>query len=181
MPVEFSYRVVGADEVLIRLNGLAEHLKDYSPAMEQIGALLLASYARNFAAQGRPPWVPLKPKTIQDRVRKGFGPGPILQRTGLLRAAAAERGHPLNVFQVTPLGVVAGTRYDVALFHQDARRSGTPKRPMIQLHPDDERGVIRILHDYVHGTTRPERAAFFRQAGAFEGRARRAMAGAREG
>lgn len=48
-----------------------------------------AAHALNFAtegASGRGKWAALAPRTLRDRRRLGFGPGPILHRTGALEA-----------------------------------------------------------------------------------------------
>ena len=53
-----------------------------------------------FAEEGRPPWEPLAERTILERLRLGFDEGPILHRTGSLRASFTEESHPLHVFDM---------------------------------------------------------------------------------
>lgn len=46
-----------------------------------------AGFAANFQRQAeRKPWAALAPSTVEERLRLGFGRGPILQRTGALRS-----------------------------------------------------------------------------------------------
>src|SRR5690348_15723687 len=52
---------------------------------------MIPSIRRNFDAGGRPRWTPLSENTIAARAAAGFGPKPILVRTGLLRRTMGQQ------------------------------------------------------------------------------------------
>lgn len=60
-------------------------------AMEDIGEVLVKEIDRNFETEGQrltgQKWHPLAERTIKDRKRRGYGAGPILQRSGALRGS----------------------------------------------------------------------------------------------
>jgi hypothetical protein len=71
-------------------------LTDCTPAMEASERALRDRIEANFDSESAAGdvWDPLKPRTLADRADKGFPPGPILYRTGQLRAVAtAVHGH----------------------------------------------------------------------------------------
>jgi phage gpG-like protein len=70
---------------------LAAAVDDTSPAMREIASTLAGAIDQNFAEEGSAgvPWQPLAESTKEERRRLGYGDGPILQRTGGLRKAAA--------------------------------------------------------------------------------------------
>jgi phage gpG-like protein len=81
-----SITVQGQDGLISALNALNDSL-DTTGILDEAGALLLSRIQLRFRAQTGPDnqaWAPLKPSTIKDRLRKGFGEGPILYRTGTL-------------------------------------------------------------------------------------------------
>lgn len=66
------------------INDVPSVLRD--PRMIEV---IRAAFARNFDSEGstgRGAWAPLKPRTLAERARLGYGPGPILTRSGALRA-----------------------------------------------------------------------------------------------
>lgn len=69
---------------------LIDAMRDCSPAMAEAEQLLVQQIEANFATESAAGdgWQPLAEMTLEDRARKGFGPGPILERTGELRKAA---------------------------------------------------------------------------------------------
>ena len=59
------------------------------PLWETIDQVFIPSIKKNFDKQGRPlKWRPLSPVTKQFRSKQGYGPGPILDRSGRLKRAA---------------------------------------------------------------------------------------------
>lgn len=68
---------------------LTHAVVDMTPAMAKAEEIVRRAIDRRFEEQGNgeQPWAPLAPSTIADRARKGFGPTPILQRTGDLRGS----------------------------------------------------------------------------------------------
>lgn len=66
---------------IIPLSVLADAMAE---ALDEIEAAIVANFDKN---QGS--WRPLAQSTIQQRLRQGYGPGPILVRSGTLRDNAA--------------------------------------------------------------------------------------------
>ena len=69
-------------QLLNRLQGQVDNLE---PAMREIAGHLVSSVEDSFASQSEPDgsaWEPLAHATIQDRLRRGYGAGPILERSG---------------------------------------------------------------------------------------------------
>lgn len=128
---------------------------DLTPAWEKVGYRLQDDWREQFMTEGNwlgagiaPPWLPLRPATVADRLRKGFGAGPILRRTGMLAASATVRGAAWNVFEVGPDHVTVGTQAPYAGFHQRGTRK-MPPRKFIGLKWTTRSDVLSILDAYV--------------------------------
>lgn len=95
-------------------------------------------------AAGRGRWAALAPSTLRERARLGFGPGPILVRTGELRdhvlsapAKITRRGRTVEL-RIQPGPVVGGVPKYVA---NALGTSRIPPRPMVTVGPA---GATRI-------------------------------------
>lgn len=108
-----------------------------------------AAFARNFDRQGeRAPWPALAPSTIAQRIRLGYGAGPILRRTGALRrhvttapAEVRRTGTTLEL-RIAPGNVVAGRPKYRPLAMGTSRM---PARPMVVLTPDSVANVTGVV------------------------------------
>ena len=72
-----------------RLADLRERGGNLAPAMREIAGHLLDSVNEAFAREASPAgkaWAPLKPATVDERLRRRYGSGPILERSGDLGA-----------------------------------------------------------------------------------------------
>ena len=77
---------VDTSKVVRRIEGIEKRIETLMPSIEnEVKSILRDAFAKIFAAEGIPRWRKLSPYTIRDRIAKGFGPGPILQRTGKLK------------------------------------------------------------------------------------------------
>ena len=131
------------------LNGMVERSKDLSPAFEAIARYLQGVVMRNFKAEGRPvKWAPLAPSTIADRMRKGYGSGPILQRSGGLMKSLTTPGAPGFSLRVGPRSVAYTSNIFYFRFHQ-VGTSKMPARPMLVFQKQDHTQVSRILNTYI--------------------------------
>ena len=66
-----------------RLAELRDRGGNLGPAMREIAGHLLDGVNEAFAREASPagaPWAPLKPATVEDRLRQRYGSGPILER-----------------------------------------------------------------------------------------------------
>jgi len=110
----------------------------------EFGTYQLRSIDRNFTGEGRPSrWAPLAPATIRERIRLGFGAGPILQRTKTLRNAF--RTHVGKTF----LRILNNTPY--FKYHQQDERLGVklPRRIMVILLDQDKAQFTRIYRRHL--------------------------------
>lgn len=112
--------------------------RDFSPVYAKFADYHRRSIDRNFAAEGRPGrWAPLKAATIRERIRLGYGPGPILVRTGRLK-----RGFR---FEWGPRSYRVWNVRSYFVYHQfGAPGANIPARPMLVLLPQDQREFTRL-------------------------------------
>ncbi len=69
------------------INEAQRKVRDASPLMRALAGIMKDAVESNFAAQGRPKWVDLSPRTKAARARKGHWPGRILQVSGQLASS----------------------------------------------------------------------------------------------
>lgn len=145
----------GDSEVRGMLRELSLKVQDMTPAMREIGEVILTSVEDNFNAQGRPGrWTPSK------RVLKEGGQ--TLSNTARLRRSFT--GSPEKpadaIFRVGRNRVEVGTNVVYAAVHQFGigRRSSLkskrtmpaiPARPFLMIQEDDRRQIIEILNRYL--------------------------------
>ena len=125
---------VADGEARRRLRGLLRRGENLAPLMLAVSEHLKASIERSFDRQGSPEgaWAPLKPATVRERRRKGYGPTrPILirqgGREGLLGSITSASGRDW---------AAAGTNLRYAATHQFGR-DAIPARPFLALWPEE--------------------------------------------
>lgn len=128
LDITFDIPGPNPQQIARQLATWGHNVTDLSPAWEQIGNDLLADNALNFSSAGGAfpgnPWAPLRPATVADRIRHGYGGDyPMLNRTGETRASLTARGAPGNVFRVRADGVEVGSSLQKATWlHYGTRR-----------------------------------------------------------
>lgn len=136
-----------SDPQFVELRRPLEHYRtaarDFSPVYKRFSQYQRRSINRNFAAEGRPRrWAALRPATVADRVRQGFGAGPILVRTG-----AMKRGFKFG-WNTTTYWVYNTAAY--FLYHQHgAPAANIPARPMVVLLPQDQAQFTRLARAHL--------------------------------
>ena len=137
---------VEAKNVMSALERLAHTGQDMSPVMRVIAQELDRQTEKNFAAEGRPKWLGIKP-------RKGREGGRILQDTGQL-AASITTSHDSH-------SAMIGTNKVYAAIHQFGGKTGRdhkvtmPARPFLpidaqgQLQPEAEENILGLVNDYL--------------------------------
>lgn len=148
--IQITFDMGGTDIVKQQFATYGADVSDLTPAWTQIADDVQADFALNMATEGglfAGGWAPLKPNTIADRVRKGYGAGPILWRTGeLAHSLSGDSGYAVK--EVRPDGVTVGTSLPYAGYHQ----TGTKKMPMrrvVGLSWARRSLVVRRLADYI--------------------------------
>jgi phage virion morphogenesis protein len=136
----------------------AEQLKDFTPVMARIAAMLEGYVQENFQQEGRPKWKPLNPVYAAQR-----GNGRILQDTGQL-SGSVQPGYGQNYARVSTnkiyarihhFGGIIKPKQGKALSFSMAgikyvRRSVTiPARPFMTITREDKEEVTAEIKDYV--------------------------------
>jgi phage gpG-like protein len=140
--IQFRYTEPGKTSFAQAVSRFGENL-DWPGMLDEFLPYQLRSIDRNFQAEGRPQrWAPLQPNTIRERLRLGFGRGPILQRSGKLR-----RGFKGSTGQRV---LRIWNRRHYFPHHQfGAPRANIPARRMIVLLPQDKAMFTRIVKKHV--------------------------------
>ncbi len=128
-------------------------LDDMTAVMEPIKDHMSIVFQENFSSEsgGGEKWTELAPATIADRIRRGYGEGPILQRSGALVVSgiSLQRTEP----HAAEVGFDGGNPY--AATHQFGSSNGhIPARPFLVLSPaaigEIEEMILRYLGEH-HG------------------------------
>lgn len=94
--MSLTVQIEGAGEGARRLHQAAGQLRDARPLFRSIAQMLEAETEANFAAQGRPSWVPLAASTRAERMKRNKGSSvlKILQDRGILAASISSSYGP---------------------------------------------------------------------------------------
>jgi len=101
----------GDQQVTFAIDTLSEKVADLRPVWEQIARDLMEWEEEIFATRGTAigrPWAPLSPKTIQQKMRKGFPLDPLV-RTGRLKASLTDESSDEMVLITEPTYLVFGS------------------------------------------------------------------------
>lgn len=141
--VTFSMQDSQLVEMRQPLDHYTEGSKNFSPVFEEFWQYHRRSIQRNFEAEGRPEkWAPLKAATIRERIRLGYGAGPILVRTGALKRGFRADWGPRS-YRVSNL------KFYFPFHQQGAPRANIPARPMLTLLPQDLAQFTRIARKHL--------------------------------
>lgn len=142
----------GFDALFASLGRLEQRIQDLHPAMQEVGAFMLAGIRNGFAHEGSPsglPWRQLVPETANIRQAQGFGPfHPILERSGQLK-------NSFHLAEALSHSVTVGSELAVAGYHQTGYRNGSKQvgaRPMAGLPPEGLQGAANIILRHLHET-----------------------------
>jgi phage gpG-like protein len=125
------------------LDHFGEAARSFTPVFEEFAGYHRRAILRNFAAEGRPRrWPPLAETTIRDRERQGYGPGPILVRSGRMK-----RGFWFSFGKGT---YRVGNHMHYFPHHQfGAPRANIPRRAMIVLLQQDKAMFTKIARKHL--------------------------------
>lgn len=135
----------GVETLSRALVDVAQKLEDFTEPLTESSKLLLDDIHSNFTSEGGlvGGWAPLKPSTIQTRLREGFGAGPILNRTGRY-----SRSFKADISKNRMVIDAWGIKYHK--YHQSAApRSKLPRRPTLFLREPMKAEIIRKFQEYV--------------------------------
>lgn len=148
---------VEAKNVMSALERLAHTGQDMSPVMRGIAQELERQTEKNFAAEGRPKWLGLKPSTIAMRTRRGTWPGMMLQISagGLASsissssdASSATVGSNKKYAAMQQLGGITSSKSMIPN-KTIAARPFLPIDAQGQLQPDAGENILGLVNDYL--------------------------------
>lgn len=133
------------DTLTPALKRLAANAADLTPAMRAIAGVLKDNVAEAFATESSPdgkPWLPLSPKTLARRQRRGTWPGSILRETGDLAASISSSHGSAHA--------IAGTNKIYAATHQfgDSSRN-IPQREFLGISAEGRQEVLEIVANWI--------------------------------
>lgn len=146
----FSTTVEISDEVTGPLSRLARNITDLDPALEEIGAQLVAQAQFRFEREEDPegrPWKGLADSTLEQRLRKGGDEPRILRDTTDLYDSLAWKVAPGR-------SVTAGVSSVYGRIHQLGGQTGRalattlPARPYLGVGPEDIEQIVEILETH---------------------------------
>jgi len=120
---------------------------DRRPLMRKLAGIMHGAVKQNFEEEGRPKWVPLSPKTIKAREKKGYWPGYILQQIGRLKSS-------ISMYSDNDCAMV-GTNVIYAAIHQFGGKAGRgrkvtiPARPFLKLTDEDLEKILQTVEEYL--------------------------------
>jgi phage gpG-like protein len=140
-----NFRLAGDENLSRVLEGVSTKLKNFREPLQKSGTLLLKDIQINFDKEGEwvGGWQPLKPATVQQRKRLGFGgEHPILHRTGAYKRSF--RG------QVSGTRLVIDSGVPYHKYHQSsAPRTKLPRRKTMFIREDSRREIVRYFQEYI--------------------------------
>jgi phage virion morphogenesis protein len=150
----------GEDILERALQQYIQNVKTRKSAMKAASHILYLASKTQFKKEGEPKWLPLKPSTLKTRKKRGYKPGPILQRSKTLIRSI------LKAWDNNSASIYTTTSY--APFHQfgakkSTRKSSTlakirkilsshrslPPRPFFNLTPTDVQKLIKTFVDHL--------------------------------
>lgn len=133
-------KVVGMQKVIINLGDLKLKGVDLTPAMKRGGLVMLSSINQNFARGGRPvAWRPLKDATLKTKLKKGYGPYPLIRTGNLRKSISAQPG---------PESLIIGTSIIYGRTHQQGR-GAIPARPYLLFQKSDIQQIQKLILRYL--------------------------------
>lgn len=144
-PIEIKIDDKEIQKLLKKLISKTENLR---PLMKNIAGIMLDSVESNFETEGRPEkWQELSEVTIEQRTKKKYYPGKILQMRGELAASITSKYDDNSA--------VVGTNKDYAAIHQFGGKAGRnkkveiPARPYLSLTTNDEKQIINEIKNHL--------------------------------
>lgn len=119
--LEFDFQPAPAI-MATQFDTLGTNVKSFrEPLARSIREVMAPSLATNFAVGGRPTWNDLMPATVTRRAALGYGPTPVLVRTGKLKRVAGQQ----NLWTIDgPGGTAAITSLPETVWYGQVHQTG---------------------------------------------------------
>lgn len=142
MGFSLSLKVDGVQVIDKLFKNLSDLPKDLSPVFKRVRGVIQDAIVKNFVEEGRGdgPWPALRPSTIESRVRKGFGDGPIGIQTGDMVHSFTEDG-PDTINEIEAQRAAFGAiGIKASVFHRG--KFNQLPRPVLFLDEEDKRKIV---------------------------------------
>lgn len=152
-----SLRTKGLQEVIDKIARIGDEIPDnVNDWMQDEGIRLMGEFVgERFISEsdGTEPWMPLSEVTIKFRVEEGYGPGPILFKTGSLLNSLLGRENK-DVKKEGARGVLGAYLPDnkARILHFGGRNEKgfeVPSRKFLTFAPGDKNRVIKSFGEYL--------------------------------
>jgi len=150
----WTVRIENKMEVKTFFDGLAsiEDIDVLNKLATAVGYSFRKDWRNNFQKEGIhdyrygfSKWKPLKPATIRDRIRQGYGASPILQRTKRLYNSIVKKSHGENISIVRGGTGYFGTSVPYGIYHQSYKpRKKLPRRQFVGVSEKMNRQITRM-------------------------------------
>lgn len=139
-----------AQDFASRLKNLRAVARPQPDLVEQVQGAILLEFAQNFETESAAGfrWAKLAERTILDRLRQGYGAGPILNRSGDYEASwtdADAADHISELEQrVGGWSLAEGSSHRLTIFHQQGTRR-MPARPVNEVGASGQEKLRRVV------------------------------------
>jgi hypothetical protein len=145
MALSLYWEIEGEKQLVRRLRGIQAEMGDWAPAFQRTAQELKSIFSNDvFQTQGRAigvSWPPLKPSTLREKARLGYGGRGPLERTGRMRNAFR------SMFKPDMAAVWNAVAYFQYLQSNRPRRK-LPRRIMMKLGHQQREIVVKIFHTH---------------------------------
>lgn len=135
--------ISGDKEINRSINKVRDEIKNAKPILRKIGDKLVTYFKDNMNSEGvkllKKRWQALKPETLAQKSKLGFGNKKILERTGKLRKG-------IKTTELTKSQVTVSNRVKYYPYHQVGGKQGRPpQRQMLGVNKDVEDIVMKEI------------------------------------
>lgn len=127
------------------LKRVSKSIVNTKPFFTQVESKMLGNIEKNFTSEGaylEEKWAKLSLESIKQRVRMGYGSGPILNRTGKLKGSNYTK-------EKTAKRVVVSNKASYYKYHQEGT-SKMVQRRIMKWTPRTIKEVEELLRDYIN-------------------------------
>lgn len=149
MAFKLEIHANGVKQTVRNLHKTADRLLDPSPGLAIVAERFNEIAKGEFDSQGGNfgGWDPLRPATLEDRARKGYGPTPILERSGDFMRGLTDDTDPEHVVRITPEELHWGSTTPFGNYHMTGT-ANMSARPPFRMDELDKKTVVVILRRY---------------------------------
>ena len=142
MAFQLTWTIEGEQQLVRRLRGVSDQLKDWKPAFRQATNKLKSIFSNDvFATQGRvigETWPPLKAEYLAQKRKRGFGAGPLV--------ATGKMQRSFQTLVKIDMGAVWNSVFYFKYHQSNKPRFKIPRRVMMKLGSQQKEIVIKIFH-----------------------------------